>query len=146
MGDLSYRVEQTCTAPPSAVYAVLADLEGWPGWMPTVRRAAWESGQGGVEGAIRRVGGRGMYAREQVIVADPPQHHAYAILSGAPVRDYRADVHIGERIGGSLITWEANFRSPIPGVGWLLQSVLSAAIKKVALALAREAEHRHRRT
>lgn len=147
MKELSYRIERGCAAPPALVYGVFADVERWPTWMPGVRRAAWdvEGPAGGAgEGAIRRFGAPGVTARERIVVADPPHHQGYTLLSGLPLDDYRADVHIDERPGGSLIRWEATFRSRIPVVGKLLEALMTLAMTGAARALAKEAERQHR--
>ena len=71
---------------------------------------------GGV-GAIRRMGRPPLYGREQIIEYDPPHHLAYTVLSGIPVRDYRADVQlVATATGGTAISWRATFepRSPAP--------------------------------
>ena len=46
---------------------------------------------GGV-GAIRKLGRWPVYGREEVVASEAPSHHAYVLLSGQPVRNYRADV------------------------------------------------------
>jgi hypothetical protein len=63
-------------------------------------------------------------------------------LSGLPVKDYRADIYLDERPGGSQITWEANFDSRISLVGKALQFMMRSTITRAAAALAKEAERR----
>lgn len=140
----SIRLEQACTAPPDVVYDLLIDVERWPEWLPGTRSAGWEDpGTPGTrEGAIRRVVVSGLTMREKVLVADRPHHHAYSILSGIPVADHRADVHIHERPGGSLIVWQAAFGSRIPLAGPLIWAMLRMSMPRMAAALARGAERR----
>lgn len=140
----SIRFERACAAPPDVVYDLLIDVERWPEWLSGTRSAGWEEpGTPGTrEGAIRRVVVSGLTMREKVLVADRPHHHAYSILSGIPVADHRADVHIHERSGGSLIVWQAAFRSRIPLVGPLMWLLLRASMPRMAADLASGAEHR----
>jgi uncharacterized protein YndB with AHSA1/START domain len=141
---LHYRIERTCAASPQQVYDVLLDVERWPDWMPGVRTAGWErrvapdSGVGG----IRRFGAPGVSAREEIVAAEAPRHQSYTALSGLPVKDYRADIYLDDRPGGSQITWEASFDSRMPLVGSALQWVMRSAISRTAAALANEAERR----
>jgi hypothetical protein len=141
-GNLHYRIEQPCAAPQQVIYDVLLDVERWPDWMPGVRAATWErpgtTGTG--VGGIRRFGMPGLTVREEIVDGEPPHHQSYILLSGMPVKTYRADVYFDDRPSGSLITWEATFDSRIPGLGALVRVVARSGIAKTAAALAREAE------
>lgn len=113
--------------------------------MPQVRSAVWEDAgirAGTREGAIRRIAVSGLAMREKILIDDGPHHHAYRIVSGVPVTDHRADVHIDERAGGSLIVWRATFRSRIPFAGPLIWLMLRASMPRMATALAKAAERR----
>jgi hypothetical protein len=138
----SCRAEQQCAAPAEVAYDLLVNVERWPLWLRGVRSAVWEE-PGDPEtrqGAIRRIAVGGLTMREKILEADRPRHHAYSILSGIPVTGHRADVHIHQRPGGSLIVWEATFDSRIPLVGILIRMLLHASIARMAGALARGAE------
>ena len=41
------------------------------------------------------------------------------MLSGVPVRDYRADIDIAPEGAGTMIRWRATFTPKIPGTGAL---------------------------
>jgi hypothetical protein len=79
--------------------------------------------------------------RDEIIGGTRPHHHAYTTsLPGFwPVRDYRGDIRISERPTGSLITWTATFRTPVPGLGKPLQLMLRSLITRLAAALAQRA-------
>jgi hypothetical protein len=143
---LSFLIEQSSSAPRTVVYGVLEDVARWPLWMPGVQVATWEQ-QGADtatgQGAIRAMTARGITAREQIIVAEHPSHQAYIMLSGLPVKDYRADVRIDDRGTGCVITWSATFAPKLPATGHLIRFAMQASIAKVAAALAREAERTH---
>jgi carbon monoxide dehydrogenase subunit G len=144
---LHYRIERTSAATPQQIYDVLLDVERWPQWMPGVRTAGWErrGASGSGVGGIRRFGAPGMSAREEIVAGEPARHQSYTALSGLPVKDYRADVYLDERPGGSQITWEATFDSRIPLVGKVLQRIMRSTIGRAADALAKEAERRAKR-
>jgi Polyketide cyclase / dehydrase and lipid transport len=138
------RFQRACAAPAEAVYDLLIDVERWPDWLSGVRSAVWEKvGTRGIrEGAIRRIVVNGLTMREKILIDDGPHHHAYRIVSGIPVIDHRADVHIHDAPGGSLIVWRATFRSRIPVAGPLIWVMLRATMPRMAAALAKGAERR----
>jgi hypothetical protein len=83
------------------------------------------------------------------VVWDPPSHLGYVILSGIPVRNYRADIELQELEdnavdeGGSVTTvihWSATFDAKLPGTGALLRSGLRAMIARFAKRAAQRAE------
>ncbi|OCB26188.1 hypothetical protein A5675_16705 [Mycobacterium malmoense] len=82
----------------------------------------------------------GLTMREKILIADRPYHHAYTILSGIPVTDHRADVHISTTSSGSRIVWKATFRPRIPLTGPLIWLMLRASMPTMVTALARGAE------
>lgn len=108
-----------------------------------VHTASWErTGEpetGGV-GAIRRVGRAPQYAREQIVEYEPPSHLAYTVLSGIPVRDYRAHVWMRESSGRTEIEWSSRFTPRWPGTGFVLERLLHASVRSLARRLAAAAE------
>ena len=110
---------------------------------PLIAHGSWEQEgnppPGGV-GAIRKVGRWPRFGREQVVRHDPPGHHAYVLLSGQPVGDYRADVYFRRDGDGTVITWGATFEPLIPGSGVLLAAVYRRMIGGFARRLAAYAE------
>jgi hypothetical protein len=76
---------------------------------------------------------------------DPPRLLAYTILSGMPVRGYRADVVLTETTdGGTDIRWTGGFDSAPPGLARLLRGFLDRTLQGLATRLAREAERQAR--
>jgi hypothetical protein len=123
-GTYSYEVSARSAAPPERVFDLLADATSWPRWAgPLIAQASWERegtpAPSGV-GAIRKLGRWPMFGREQIVVFDPPGHHAYTLVSGNPVRNYRADVMLAPDGDGTTITWGATFDPLVPGTGPLL--------------------------
>ena len=144
-GSVSVRVEQASTATPAAVYDVLMDVDRWAEWMPTVSAASWE--QPGAPdtglGGVRRVG-KGFNAVHDVVVGGTrPNHHAYfaSVPRFMPIKDYRGDVRIEASGNGSLIIWTVTCAPRIPGLSGIFKSRLQSVYRRIAAALAREAEH-----
>lgn len=138
----SCQFKRSCDAPAQVIYDLLADVERWPIWLPNVRTACWENlvNHGSNEGAIRRITVGGLTMREKILVAESPHHHAYTILSGIPVADHRADVHIADRPGGSSILWTATFRPRVAFMGPLIWLMLRVSMPTMVRALARGAD------
>lgn len=140
MAKQSFEALAETAAPPAVVFALLADSTGWRKWAgPLIRESTWDrEGQpapGGV-GAVRKLGGRPVYSREEIVVYDPPHHLGYVMVSGPPVRGYRADVYLTESSGGTRITWRATFTPLIPGTGSLLRLALGGVVRGFTRRLA----------
>jgi uncharacterized protein YndB with AHSA1/START domain len=140
----SYEVTARSKAAPEKVFALLADAAGWSSWAgPMIVRSWWERegtpAPGGV-GAIRRLGLERLGSREEIVAYDPPHHLAYTILSGLPVRDYRADVVIEPDGDGSRIVWAGTFTAKLPGTAAALRLFLRTTIGSFSRRLAAQAE------
>jgi hypothetical protein len=141
---VSCQVEQLSSAKPAAVYDVLMDIERWPNWMPTVSTTSWEqrgepdTGVGGV----RRVRSGITISRDVVVDGARPHHHSYTASLPRlwPMKDFRGDVRIEEHPNGSLIIWTVTFTSRIRRLEGRLQSTVSSTYRRIAAALAEEAE------
>jgi hypothetical protein len=144
MPTYSYEVTAHSLAPPERVFALLADATSWPTWAGSmVGHGSWEREgdppPGGI-GAIRKVGSRPVFGYEQIVAYEPPTHHAYTMVRGNPVKNYRADVHLRANNGGTTITWGASFDPTIPGTGRMLAAFYKWFIGNIAQRLARYAE------
>jgi hypothetical protein len=74
---------------------------------------------------------------------DPPRHLAYTVVSGIPVRDYRADVDLfATADGGCDIRWTGSFGSAPPGMRRVLRAFLQRVLEDMAARLAKEAQRR----
>ncbi len=100
-------------------------------------------------GAVRNfaIGGRrGRYrtvSREECVGYDRPRRFSYVLVSGLPVRNYRADVDLTPDPSGgtgTAISWTGGFEPTIPGTGWVLQRFLRTTVQGFATKLARRAE------
>lgn len=136
-------------APRDLVWLLLEDHRGYSGWNPYPRAELEQEGSPtpNAIGAIRFLGAGPVGAREQVLDHEPPRLLAYTILSGMPVRGYRADVVLTETSeGGTDIRWTGGFESAPPGMARLLRGFLDRTLQGLAGRLAREAERQARAT
>ena len=80
-------------------------------------------------------------SREEILEYEPGRRSSYSLLSGLPLRDYRADVDLTARPdGGTHIVWHSAFSSARFGTGWLYRSILQRFIAQTAKMLAEASE------
>ena len=144
MAEYSFSTEATSSVGPDVVFAILADATGWKDWAgPFIRESFWERegtpAPGGV-GAIKRLGGKPVYSREETVAYEPPTHYAYRILSGQPVKAYRADVDLTPVDAGTRIRWSFRVEPKIPGTGAFMRFYLGRIVAGLARRLATYAE------
>jgi uncharacterized protein YndB with AHSA1/START domain len=132
-------------APRDVVWRVLADgrrWSEWGEWQTTEYEREGDPAPDGV-GAIRRFTRRPVTSREEVVLFEPPSRFAYTLLSGLPLRDYRADVTLTDSGGGGTnIHWESKFDVKVPGTAFLFRPFIRWVIADVAKTLAAAAEQR----
>jgi Polyketide cyclase / dehydrase and lipid transport len=129
-------------ASPQAVWGLLADVDTWPRWAAFDSAELERPGKPDIQGvdAIRRFR-RGRYTtRERVTAFEPARRLGYELLSGIPVRDYRAEVTLEPDLDGTLITWRSSFRGRFPIPAGVVQRGLQAFIADTVEGLARAAE------
>jgi uncharacterized protein YndB with AHSA1/START domain len=125
-------------APAERVFALLGDARSWSRWAP-FDEAVVEQGEG--VGEVRRFRTGRVTTRERVTVLEPPSRFGYELLSGLPIRDYRAEVTLVPASGGGTeIRWRSKFGAMIPGTGWMMRRRLGRFIAETAQGLARAAE------
>jgi hypothetical protein len=127
---------------PASVYRLLADGSTWPEWSDLgsfeLESPAPEGGEG--VGAIR-VFRTGRYtSRERVAEVRPPERFSYELLSGLPLRRYRADVDLTPTVDGTDISWSSSFEPSRPGTGWIYRRALAKFIASCVEGLARAAD------
>jgi len=134
--------EAHSTAPAERVWALLSQARTWSDWAAFAFSDLEREGDPAPDGigAIRRFGFRVYTSREQVIAFDPPTHLAYTLLSGLPLRSYRADVTLTPAPdGGTDILWQSSFVPPWPGSAWFWRGFLSLVLRDTARRLAKGA-------
>jgi uncharacterized protein YndB with AHSA1/START domain len=137
------RIEATARsrAGADAVYELLTAGATWPSWSGhdsfELEREGDEAPEG--VGAIR-VFRRGRIAsRERVVEAVPGRRLSYELLSGMPLRDYRATVDLTPDGDGTLISWRSQFTPKVPGTGRIYRRFLQVFIERAAKGLAARA-------
>jgi hypothetical protein len=140
-GTYVYRVEARTDAPVEDVWPLVGEAARWRDWSFLTATGLEREGTPAPDGvgAIRSFTRFGVGSREEVLAWDPPHHLAYRILSGFPVRDYRADVTLEPAGPGTRIEWAGSYRPKVPGTGRLLQMVLPRMMQRFADDVARYA-------
>jgi hypothetical protein len=141
-GRLSYRVGATTSAPVDAVWPLLAEARRWRDWSFLSRTGLEREGAPSPDGvgAVRRFTRFGIGSREEVVAWDPPRHLAYRILSGFPVRNYRADITLEPDGTGTRIDWVGTFDPRWPGTGSILEALIPVMMRRFATSVARYAD------
>jgi uncharacterized protein YndB with AHSA1/START domain len=139
------RADATTDAAPDAVWSLLGDRSSWPAWSPLGSHSAERPGHDGTPdgpGAIARfVTGRNR-VREEIVELEPGRRLSYALLSGLPLRDYRAVVELTPTGEGTHIRWSASFVPQRWGTGALYRLVLGRVIRGLVTGLAAAARRR----
>lgn len=121
------------------IFKHLAVADAWNEWGAFPSRARLEKAGSptlhGV-GAIRAI----PPARERVVAYDPPSHYAYVLVSGLPVKEYRADVTLVERGMDTLVRWEGTFEPRYAGTGPLVQALLNRMLRSFTRRIAHHSE------
>jgi hypothetical protein len=125
-------------ASPAAVYRLLRAGETWPDWSPIDGFELEHEGAEGGEslGAIRVFRTGRTRSREEIVELVPDRRFSYALLSGLPLRGYRADVDLEPHDGGTTIRWRSHFRAKLPGTGFLFRRFLGGFIQRCVDGLA----------
>ena len=144
----AHHIRRTATsaAPPSAVFALLADIETWSrwgSWERTELESPAPDGTGGV-GAIRRLTsrafGRPIVSRERVAELVADRRVVYELLTGLPLVGYRGVIELEpDAAGGTTITWSSSFDGETRLGGWFYRLALGGFIGRTAAAVARAA-------
>jgi uncharacterized protein YndB with AHSA1/START domain len=127
-------------ATPEQVWSLLADVRTYPEWgqwrEAGIQRPGDHEEQG--VGAIRRLRiGMRRASIERIVALEPPNRVAYELISGLPIREYRAEVTLtAEPAGGTTIRWQSRFVGRMPGQGAFWRFVLGSFIAKSARRLA----------
>jgi carbon monoxide dehydrogenase subunit G len=137
MAQEAIHVQARSAARPETVFAIVEDGARWPGCTPlgTFARETPGAGPEGV-GDIRIFRTGGVKVREQVVEVSRPTHLAYVMLSGLPMRDYRAEVDLEPDGTGTIVHWRATFAPKIPGTGRFFRSYMTRFLQRTAAGIA----------
>ena len=141
-GRRSFEVRARSSAPVAEVWPLLGEAGRWKEWSFLDRSELIHDGAPDPEGvgAVRRFTSHGIGSTEEVVAYEPPHHLGYTILTGFPVRHYRADVHCTVDGTGTLVTWSATFDEKVPGTGRLMRAVLARMVGRFATGACRYAD------
>ena len=122
-------------APVERVWEIVGNpgVSPGPGIDVQVERAGSADGTGLVRIVKAGVG----TAHEEITGVGPGPTLQYRLIKGAPVRDYTGVVTLGETPeGGTLVSWEAEFRPLVPGTGWAISLATKHTLNRVLDAIA----------
>lgn len=138
-----YRVTGVARAPAATVWSLVATTSRWPEWSGIPHASVERQGDPPPDGvgAVRRLGMGPLGSREEIVAWDPPHHMAYTILSGFPVRGYRAEVQLapGPGVGETTVTWSGRYDARWPLTGPLVDGALRALMGRFVRRLCRHA-------
>ena len=141
MGVKDIDEREWSAATPETVYALLADGATWPEWSGIDSFELRQEGDTGGESlnAVRVFRTGRVTSIERLVELVPARRLSYILLSGLPLRDYRADIDLLPGDGGTLIRWHSTFVARRPGTGWLYRQALGKFIRRTVRGLAEHA-------
>lgn len=110
---LSVSESVTVAVPPQAVWKLIGDFKGLPGWHPVVATTTITSGKDNTPGAVREIATKdGAKLVEQLLAYSSGSHSmTYKIVdSPLPVTDYRSTLTVLPAGKGSKIVWKSSFK------------------------------------
>jgi len=124
------------------VWPLIGEAARWKEWSWMTHTSLLRPGRSEPDGvgAQRRFALGPAGSKEEVVEWDPPHHLGYVVVSGLPVRHYRADVELGSEGGGTVVTWRGSFDEIVPGTGRALRFVLKRVTAGFAARVSRYAE------
>lgn len=142
MVDSSYDVTAESSGSPSRLWSLLIDARSWPRWSVVdslVReRSANISPEGRDEvGAVRAFRVGDIVTSERIVALEPFHRFAYEDAENPYLRNYRAEVLLGERPGGgSVIRWRGSYEAP-DGHHLELREAMDGTMRQMVEGLAR---------
>lgn len=135
---------------PQRVYELLRAGATWPTWSGLgsfeLERPSPEPDRSGVAadgagadeavGAVRVFRTGPLRSREQIVELVPGRRLGYVLLSGLPLRDYRADIDLTPISAGTEIRWHSTFVAKVPGTGWFYRWFLGRFLRQTVDGLA----------
>jgi catechol 2,3-dioxygenase-like lactoylglutathione lyase family enzyme/uncharacterized protein YndB with AHSA1/START domain len=124
--------EGLIAAPPERVWEILTDHVGMAVWSPFETASVLHRPYGGGEvGTVRRLGGGplGVRTTEIIVTADRPYRLEYNAEALPGIWFFHGFVTLEPTPGGgTTVVWEAQFRSPLPGAGAIVSSMLRSLV------------------
>ena len=130
----SFEFERRVAAPVDIVWEVLTDHRAYAAWGAVKSSTLETEGAPDVNGvgAVRRLADGPLVVREKMLEFEPKTRFVYTVLSGPPVRDYRATVTLSPEASGTSeatrVRYKVAFRGKIPFTGPLVKPVVKFVI------------------
>lgn len=125
-------VTRRLTSPIEHVFEALADHARYdriPGITSSKLVTPGTQEKNGV-GAIREIGVRGAWFREEITAFERPHRLAYRIVKARPPIDHQGgEVTLRSVDGGTEVVWTSTFRIPIPVLGRLLAPIAARRMR-----------------
>ena len=133
----------------ATIFALETDGARWSSWArPLVPQSAWERqgdpAPGGV-GAVRLLGLRPLWVREETLAYEQDRRHEYLMLTPMPIRDYRAELVLTPAGDGTDVVWRGSFEERIPGTGKVFRVLVRGLLSVLTRRLLAAAERAARR-
>jgi hypothetical protein len=137
MAHVLIKVDATTTMPPEAVFARVVDGRQWPERSPLGSFELERPGDDEPEGvgAIRVFRTGPFTSRELIVERVQDRRFAYTLLSGLPIRDYRAQVDLVPAGTGTELHWRSSFEPKYPGTGPILRLMIKRTIEPLVEGL-----------
>jgi len=130
-----FTITRSLDAPPDRVWEIIGNPGASPGRGVDVRVEKPGSADG--RGLIRAVKVGPATVHEEITEIGPGHVIRYRLLKGAPVRDYTSGAELEEsQGGGTVVSWDAQFRPIVPGTGWAVSLVSKYTLNRVLDAIA----------
>jgi uncharacterized protein YndB with AHSA1/START domain len=142
MSQLQVAAEGTTSADPATVWSLVADANTYPQWGP------WsDGGYRPPSPGPSRAGstqwfryGRRTTSVEEILEVHPPLRLVYAVVSGLPVKNYRAEITLNlTPANGTAIRWTATWDDTL--LGRLVRRRLRQFYPELVSALVAAADH-----
>jgi hypothetical protein len=145
MKRITISASHDSVASPQDIYPLLRDSSTYPVWSMV---GAYEMERAGEKephdlGEIRILKTWPFTAREEMIEFESNRCVGYKLLSGFPMRDYRARTTLEPLPGGGTrITWQSSFYPKYFGTGWFWRSFMLQVLRRFVRDLAHAGEVR----
>ncbi|HLN06965.1 MAG TPA: SRPBCC family protein [Acidimicrobiales bacterium] len=141
-GRFEFEVTGRCAAPVERVWPLVGVAERWKDWAWMTRTFLLRPGTDEPEGvgALRRFAVGPFGSVEEVVAWEPPHHLRYVARRGLPVRAYRADVHLEEDAGGTVVRWRGSLDPLVPGTGPVVLAYVRGLVGGFTRRLCRHAD------
>lgn len=149
MEKLRVEAEQTAKARPAIVWAIISDATQYPLFGPWssvgYRNSDGDPPPGAVGSVYWLKSSRRTYLRyatsvEKILEVDEGRSLAYTVISGIPVRNYRADITLTPVSDGTHIRWAASW--DVTPAGRVVHRTLTVLYPEIVAGLVRLAEQK----